>query len=212
MTYERLTGGSGIQWPCTKDYPFGKERLFEDGHFFTDIEYCESYGHDLETSSPLYKEQYDAINPRGRAILKSCNYIPDADQPNDEYPLRLSTGRNIYHFHTRTKTGRSQALRDANPEPVVSVNANDAAKLGISEGEDVLVRSTRGSVQLKASIGRVSKGQIFIPFHFGYFDSSNEKARAANELTTGKQLEVQSYQHDLTNSRALGSRLEAAAL
>lgn len=41
MTYEKLTGGSGIRWPCTEKYPPGKERLFEDGIFITDIEYCD---------------------------------------------------------------------------------------------------------------------------------------------------------------------------
>lgn len=44
MSYEKLTGGSGIQWPCTEQYPFGKERLFDDRQFFTNVEYCESYG------------------------------------------------------------------------------------------------------------------------------------------------------------------------
>ena len=55
LTYEKLTGGSGIQWPCTEEYPFGKERLFDDGHFFTEAEYCESFGHDLETGAPYTK-------------------------------------------------------------------------------------------------------------------------------------------------------------
>jgi ferredoxin-nitrate reductase len=53
MTYEKLTGGSGIQWPCDEQNPFGTERLFTDGKFFTDVEYCESYGHDLETGAPI---------------------------------------------------------------------------------------------------------------------------------------------------------------
>jgi ferredoxin-nitrate reductase len=46
MSYEKLTGGSGIQWPCNEEYPFGKERLFDDGKFFTDTDYCESFGHE----------------------------------------------------------------------------------------------------------------------------------------------------------------------
>ena len=188
LTYAKLTGGSGIQWPCNKAYPNGKERLFDDGVFFTDIEYCESYGHDLETGAPLSKAQYEAINPRGRAVLKACHYIPDAEQTTDDYPLQLSTGRNVYHFHTRTKTARSKPLQEAFHEPVISVNAEDAKLLNIDDGEEVVVCSRRGKVQLKATIGRMSRGQTFIPFHFGYFDATDDKARAANELTMGKSL------------------------
>ncbi|EQL36863.1 nitrate reductase-like protein [Blastomyces dermatitidis ATCC 26199] len=56
LSYDKLTGGSGIQWPCTAEYPHGKERLLEDVKFFTDAQYCESFGHDLETGAP-YTEQ-----------------------------------------------------------------------------------------------------------------------------------------------------------
>lgn len=158
LTYEKLTGGSGIQWPCNEAHPQGKERLFEDGVFFTDIEYCESFGHDLETGTPLSKTEYEALNPAGRAILKSCSYIPAPEGPTDEYPLQLSTGRNVYHFHTRTKTGRSKPLQDAFSEPIIRVNEEDAQQLRISDGEQVVVKSIRGQVQVKAAIGKISKG------------------------------------------------------
>lgn len=183
MSYEMLTGGSGIQWPCNEEHPTGKERLFEDSVFFTDIEYCESFGHDLETGAPISKDEYKQLQPDGRAILKACHYSPDSEATDAEYPLQLSTGRNVYHFHTRTKTGRSRPLQEACPEPVVRINEADAAELGIRDGEQVIVKSRRGAIQVKAAIGRISRGQTFIPFHFGYFDSEDEKARAANELT-----------------------------
>ena len=185
LTYEKLTGGSGIQWPCNKDHPYGKERLFDDGKFFTDIDYCESYGHDLETGAPLTRMQYQMMNPAGRAIFKTAHYRPTLEEPNEEYPLRLSTGRNVYQFHTRTKTGRTQ-LQDACPEPLIAISETDAASAGVKDGDMVLVRSRRGVVELKASVGDISPGQVFIPFHFGYWDSKDGRARAANELTLGK--------------------------
>ena len=117
LSYDKLTGGSGIQWPCTEEFPNGKERLYDNGQFFTDIEYCESFGHDLETGTPLSKAEYAALNPAGRAILKACHYIPAPEQPSEQYPFQLSTGRNVYHFHTRTKTGRSKPLQDAFQSP-----------------------------------------------------------------------------------------------
>lgn len=190
LTYGKLTGGSGLQWPCNDDHPNGKERLFDDGHFFTAAEYCESFGHDLETGAPYTKDQYLAMNPAGRAILKPCHYLASEEEPDDEFPLRLSTGRNVYHFHTRTKTGRSRALQEACPEPYIQVSNEDAAEIGIEDGEEVLVRSKRGAVQLKAQVGKPAKGQVFLPFHFGYWDAKDERARAANELTTGESCSV----------------------
>jgi predicted molibdopterin-dependent oxidoreductase YjgC len=186
LSYDKLTGGSGIQWPCNKDYPNGKERLYDNGDFFTDIEYCESFGHDLETGTPLSKAEYQTLNPAGRAILKACHYIPPPEQPSEEYPLQLSTGRNVYHFHTRTKTGRSKPLQNAFSEPIIRINEEDAEELGIAGGEQVVVSSCRGKVQVKAAIGKISRGQTFMPFHFGYFDAKDDRARAANELTLGR--------------------------
>lgn len=186
MTYEKLTGGSGIQWPCNKENPEGTERLFTNGVFYTDIEYCESYGHDLETGAPLTKQEYEVLNPRGRAILKAADYLSVIEGPDDEYPLQLSTGRLVYHFHTRTKTGRSKELKDAAPAPRVEISEADAEAMNIEEGEQVTIRSRRGAVQMPATITKIAKGQIFIPFHYGYFDAPNNIARAANELTQGE--------------------------
>ncbi|RMJ23110.1 nitrate reductase [Aspergillus sp. HF37] len=86
ITYEKLTGDSGIQWPCTAEFPLGKERLFEDGVFYTDIEYYESFGHDLKTGAPLSKDRYSSLNPAGRAILKAVDYTPPREVPDKEYP------------------------------------------------------------------------------------------------------------------------------
>ncbi|KAL4939129.1 hypothetical protein BDV06DRAFT_231248 [Aspergillus oleicola] len=170
LTYEKLSGGSGIQWPCTKEYPYGKERLFSDEKFFTDIEYCESFGHDLETGAPLTKAQYATRNSAGRAILKSCHYKKSWEMPDNEYPFYLSTGQNVFHFHTRTKTGRSRRLQGADPEPCMIVCEAYAEELGISAGEMVLVRSRRGQVELPVKIKGINRG------HGG-------RSRAANELT-----------------------------
>lgn len=184
MSYRKLTGGSGIQWPCTEEDPLGKERLFDDGVFFTSLDVCESYGHDLETGAPYSLNQYRAMNPDGRAILKSADYIPALDAPSADYPLQLSTRRQVYHFHTRTKTGRVKELQNAAPHPFVELSASDAEAANVTEGEMVVVKSRRGEVELPVSITKIEKGQIFIPFHYGYFDSPDDRARAANELTS----------------------------
>ena len=183
MSYELLTGGSGIQWPCTKDAPQGTERLFTDGKFFTDIEYCESYGHDLETGAPYTKDQYMNFNPTGKAFLKAAHYIPGLEVPDEEYPYQLSTGRNVFHFHTRSKTGRSKPLQDASPDARLTLSQKDASELGVNAGDMVLLESRRGKIEVSASIGEIAEKQVFIPFHYGYWDSKDGRARAANELT-----------------------------
>lgn len=119
--------------------------MFDDGNFFTDIDYCESFGHDLETGIPYTKAQYQNLNPAGRAILKSARYVPPPEEPDDEYPLRLSTGRNVYQFHTRTKTGRSKVLQDKCPEPWVELSSEDAGGIGVLDGDQVVVKSRRGA-------------------------------------------------------------------
>lgn len=186
MSYELLTGGSGIQWPCNERYPLGKERLFDDGIFFTDIKVAQTFGHDMETGASLTEKEYVNLSPGGRAILKCADYIPALDPCDDEYPLQLSTGRRVYQFHTRTKTGRAKALRDVAPEAKVELNAVDAEKLGIQDGDQVIVKSRRGVVQLPCMISKIAPGQTFIPFHFGYWDKAKgSAAQAANELTFG---------------------------
>ncbi|KAH7018595.1 uncharacterized protein B0I36DRAFT_377740 [Microdochium trichocladiopsis] len=183
MSYEKLTGGSGIQWPCNKQKPNGTERLFTDGKFFTDVDYCESFGHDLETGAPYSIDDYRALNPAGRAILKSCHYLPSLEEPDEDYPLRLSTGRKTHHFHTRTKTGRSEALQKACPDPEIVISEQDATQTGVGDGDFAVVKSRRGQVELKVKIGDITQGQVFIPFHFWYWDLTDGRARAANELT-----------------------------
>jgi anaerobic selenocysteine-containing dehydrogenase len=185
LSYERLTGGSGIQWPCNEQNPHGTERLYAHGLFPTDVDHCESFGHDPETGAPYSKDEYKALNPAGRAILKACHYSPAMEEPNEEYSLRLSTGRKVHHFHTRTKTGRT-ALQKACPEPEVRIAEKDAASAGVSDGEMVIVRSRRGAIELRCRVGDITEGQVFIPFHFGYWDSKDGRARAANELTFGR--------------------------
>ncbi|KAK5218873.1 hypothetical protein LTR47_011629 [Exophiala xenobiotica] len=102
---------------------------------------------------------------------------------DDDYPLQLSTGRRPLHFHTRTKTGRTPRLQQADLEPYVQVSKEDAPKYNISEEDQVLVESRRGKVQVSARVGLIAPRQVFIPFHFGYFDAHDGKARAANKLT-----------------------------
>jgi ferredoxin-nitrate reductase len=173
LTYAKLSEGSGIQWPCNDKFPEGKERLYDDAEFNTAHDYCETYGHDLLTGAPMTPEQYRARDPGRRAIIKAADFLPLPETPDDEYPLFLTTGRLVYHFHTRTKTGRAPELQQAAPDAYVEMCPADAEKYGVREGELVAVATRRGQVEVPVRLCDIEPGHIFIPFHYGYWTTTN---------------------------------------
>jgi anaerobic selenocysteine-containing dehydrogenase len=183
LSYDKLRGGSGIPWPCTPDAPGGTDRLYVDARFPTDPEDCEDFGHDLLTGGSTTPEKYRAKQPDGRAFLRSAEFTEPPEWVSPEYPLIATTGRSPYHFHTRTKTGRSRRLRAAEPAVWVELSAQDAQRFGIGPGERVRVESARGAVEAEARIGEPREGVVFLPFHFGYWDNPDGPPTAANELT-----------------------------
>lgn len=113
---------------------------------------------------------------KGLGTFAPVHHTPPAEEPSEDYPLILTTGRNLFHYHTGTMTRRSPKLEREAPEPYVEVNTGDAKRLGVSEGERVMVSSRRGSITLKARVtDRIIPGSIFIPFHYA--------EAAANRLT-----------------------------
>ncbi|MEO3941171.1 nitrate reductase [Paenarthrobacter nicotinovorans] len=188
LSYGKLRGGSGIPWPCNDQHPEGTTRLYGDASFPSDPDYCENYGHDLLTGAEVGEEKYRADAPSSRAWLKTTEYHPPHEEPDHDYPLRFTTGRTAYHFHTRTKTARSRQLNAAAPRMWVELSVGDATALGISEGDIVRVTSRRGMIEAPVRVSGVRQGTIFAPFHYGYWDSSQDgagqpHATAANELT-----------------------------
>jgi anaerobic selenocysteine-containing dehydrogenase len=179
ITYERLREG-GMQW--------GGERLYADGEFFAHPDYCESYGMDLATGAVWEPVEYRSLNPDGKAMLKAADYQAPVEEPDEEFPLILTTGRTIWHFHTRTKTARAPELQRAAPDVWVALASLDAERLGVSEGEIVEVTTPRGSIQGPVRIADQRPGTVFVPFHYGYWDKGDGvgpdgAGRAANELT-----------------------------
>lgn len=185
LSYARLDGSPGIQWPCNAQAPDGTPRLYTTGRFNTDGDYCETYGHDLVTGAIMTEAEYRVQDPQGRALLKAADYAPPAEQPDGEYPLWLTTGRVVYQWLTRTKTGRVRALNEAAPDATVEISREDARALRIADGEMVEVRSRRGRALAVATLSDIEPGVVFMPFHYGYWDRPG-RPRAANELTLSR--------------------------
>ncbi|MDQ2621806.1 MAG: molybdopterin oxidoreductase family protein [Actinomycetota bacterium] len=184
MSYDMLRERHAIQWPCNEEHPDGAERLYTDGRFSTDPDYSETFGHDLATGAVMTEEQYRAKEPAGRAFLHAVAYESSPEVTSPEYPFLLTTGRTVYQFHTRTKTGRAPQLDAAAPDVWIELHPEDAAGLGIEEGDLVRAFSARGQVDAPARISGIRRGAVFLPFHYGSWDQDDGRpGRAANDLT-----------------------------
>ena len=137
IKYHRIKK-DGLQWPCpTEDHP-GTPILHKEGKF-----------------------------TRGKGAFVPAEWTPPAEVPDDEYPLVLSTGRRLYHYHTRTQTGRCEGLNDLLGEETADISLDDANALNIMDGEKVKVCSRRGEVMVKARVTHeVPRGLVWMAFHF----------------------------------------------
>jgi predicted molibdopterin-dependent oxidoreductase YjgC len=113
---------------------------------------------------------------RGLGHFTPVAFKEPAELPDAEYPMTLTTGRMMFHYHTGSMTRRSEKLDREVPESFVEVSPEDAVRLGLGKSAKVRVTSRRGSIETRAWISRrVAPGVIFIPFHFA--------EAAANVLT-----------------------------
>ncbi|MEW5945967.1 MAG: formate dehydrogenase subunit alpha [bacterium] len=113
---------------------------------------------------------------RGKGKFHAVEHRDPDETTDAEYPLILTTGRMLYHYHTCTMTRRSKPIDEHVPEAYLEVNVSDAARLGIVNGAFCRVASRRGEIRAKAHVSDVPPaGTVFIPFHFA--------EAAANELT-----------------------------
>ncbi len=150
ITYERIEAEYGVFWPCPSlDHP-GTPRLYEGGRF----------GH-----------------ADGKAHLQAVEWRPAAEEPDDEYPLCLTTGRVVAHYLSGSQTRRIGALDEQTPQPYCELHPRLAAELGVADGDFVEVESRRGSLVVRALVVRtIRPDTVFVPYHWPL-------DRAANRVT-----------------------------
>ncbi len=146
ITHARLEAGERLQWPCPTA-----------DHPGTPI---------------LHTKQFT----RGKGKFMPIDHVPPAEKPDDDYPMLMSTGRVLYHWHGGQMTRRAKGLMEVYGAALIEVNPNDAEKMGLIAKSFVRVTSRRGNISAQAWVtDRVPPGMVYANFHF--------PNASANELT-----------------------------
>lgn len=146
VSHKRLENGERLQWPV-KDFDHPGTPILHVGQF-----------------------------SRGKGKFMPIEHIPPAEMPDDDYPMALTTGRVLYHWHGGEMTRRAKGLSEVYNSPLIEINPIDADNLGINGSKHVRLTSRRGSIEAEAWItDRVPPGTVFANFHF--------PQASANELT-----------------------------
>ena len=110
---------------------------------------------------------HEGVFLNGKGKLQLLDYVPPSENPDDEYPFYLTTGRRLPTYHTNTMTGRSKGFRILVPNEWLEVHPRDGKKLGIEDGDWVRISSRRGDVTTRVAITRTSPaGTVFMSFAF----------------------------------------------
>jgi formate dehydrogenase major subunit len=154
ITWDRLERESSVTYPCSAPDEPGAEIVFGDGLFPT---------------------------PTKRGRLVPAIYRGPGEPTDDEYPMVLTTGRQLEHWHTGAMTRRSTVLDAIEPEAIACLSPEDLGRLGVHGGDVIRVTTRRGAIELTVRVdGAVPSGMVFIPFCY---------AEAAANILTSPQLD-----------------------
>ena len=129
--------GRGLQWPCT--------------------------GPDHPGTPIMHVGRFS----RGEGAYSIAEYRPSQELPDEDYPLILTTGRILYHYNACAMTDKTPGINQIANSSFIEINADDARRAGIEDGELVCVTSRRGSIRSTARVsGKTNPGQTWMPFHF----------------------------------------------
>jgi formate dehydrogenase major subunit len=153
ITWERLQREGSVTYPCDAEDQPGHDIVFGDG--------------------------FPTKSGRGRFVPAAI--VPPAEEPDADYPMVLTTGRQLEHWHTGAMTRRAAVLDEIEPEAVASLAPAELRRLGLHAGDRVRVTTRRGMIELKARAdSAIAPGMVFIPFCY---------AEAAANVLTNPQLD-----------------------
>ena len=153
ITWERLEREDSVTYPCDAPDKPGNEIIFAAG---------------FPTAS-------------GRARIVPTDLTPPDELPDDDYPMVLTTGRMLEHWHTGSMTRRAEKLDDLEPEAIACLSPRDIDRMDLSPGDFIRVSTRRGAITLRVRLDRdVAEGMVFIPFCY---------AEAAANMLTNPQLD-----------------------
>jgi len=137
ISHRRLERVDGLQWPCWDKRHGGTARLHE--------------------------KQFT----RGKGQFHAITYKPPAETPSIDFPMVLTTGRVLEHFHTGTMSRRSRVLETLEPQGHIDISQQDADNVGVHADEFLQVTSARGEIVVKVRIdNKVPRGTAFMAFHW----------------------------------------------
>ena len=139
ISWQRLEAEDAVTYPCEDEKSAGADVIFGDSF----------------------------LTPSGRGRMTPASILPPDEVPDDAYPLVMSTGRLLEHWHTGSMTRRASVLDALEPAAEVHISPEDMSELAILPGQNIIVETRRGQIELFSRIDpNLPKGMIFVPFCF----------------------------------------------
>jgi ferredoxin-nitrate reductase len=160
ISHERLRREGPIQWPCPLEEQGEKSNIISHPakRLYTDLQFP---------------------TPDGRARFAAYHSRGLAEPADEQYPFVLTNGRLYGHWHTMTRTGRTEKIQQMHPQPFLEIHPRDAKAVGIENGDWVEVRSRRGNARFPAKITKaIALGTVFVPMHWGSLWAEGAEANA----------------------------------
>ncbi|MBD1923273.1 nitrate reductase [Microcoleus sp. FACHB-831] len=200
LSHELLRKNGPTQWPCPAengtegdDSPIQnpKSKIQNPKRLYTDLRFA----------TPDGRARFGAYHSRGLA-----------EPPDPNYPFVLTTGRLYGHWHTQTRTGRIEKIRQMHPNPFIEIHPRDAIALGVQENDLIEVRSRRGMARFPAQITKaIPPGTVFVPMHWGSLWADQAEANALTHAIScpeSKQPELKACAVQLLPVAAISLRVE----
>ena len=157
ITHEKIDDNQGVFWPCPSLAHPGTPRMFTEG---------------FPTAT-------------GRASFHAVRHEAPAELPDADYPLFLTTGRNLAHYQSGTQTRRIPELQGMTPAPLAEIHPSTARRHQLEDGGPVTLQTRRGSANFKTKISRnIREDTIFVPFHWGGMQAANRLTNPALDPTS----------------------------